>query len=150
MLALSAEASDPIRERLRALSPATNLAPDLWERVLGLSGKDLFNKAHQEVFEALAGERQPSHTTRALVFGIGRRLAIPRAWTPRKTPRACKCSSPAGTWRPSSRSSCRGDSSGRGRFPDLAKQIARKHGPDHASLFKLATQLIALRDSYDP
>lgn len=150
MLALSAEASDPIRERLRALGSVTKLAPDIWESVLALSGKDLFNKAHQQVFDALAGERQPSHTTRALVFGIGRRLAIAAGMDTEDDPEGVQMLV-----------SCRDMATvlkvdlprrleRQGRFPDLAKQIARKHGPDHASLFKLATQLIALRDSYDP
>jgi hypothetical protein len=145
LLALSAEASDPIRKQLRAVSGATGLADEVW-KVLDYKAQDLFGKAHQEVFAVLAAEQGPRHTSRALAFGLGRRLAV-----------AVREGEGDAEWL----TACKdmGDLlkvqvpdtlPRQGRFPELVAEIERTHGPDHASLFQLATQLMALRYGYDP
>lgn len=149
LLSLSAEASDPIRERLRELGPVTQVSSDLWDMVLASTSKELFAHGHKVVFDALSSERQPQHATRALAFGLGRRLAIAASMDLDDDPEAADmlagCQDMVDILKVEMPHIER-----QARFKSVAEALGKKHGPDHKSLFDLATQLIALRGRYDP
>jgi hypothetical protein len=119
--------------------------------VLALSGRDLFTKAHETVADVLASERKPRHVTRALAFGFGRRLALAATLDQDVDPTAndemlTSCKDMAALLKVEMPAKLER----LGRFRRAAESVASRHGNDHAALFTVATQLIALRVCYDP